>query len=408
MKANPLSAQSLPGLRFASVIQLEGAQLPLLLHVPLERLVAYACSESSCGLIPMQVDERDAAGRWVLDQGPTTNVDDEPGRLDANDMVMFYASDGGSLPPAHGLPEAPALYQVSIRDPLDGSMRYIYLVAQRQPRTESLASYVHYDPTNDRAEGRHVGLGYAAGVPGYLSVDDGVNLLDRLKVRADASFLFGLIHFTRSEADLQTQVSGWRAGPIRIVRGQEQRVRLGWGIRSPTFVSYTFFYRDFAELPVGFRLNFPPTYFFSGIHVRVVLDFRDLRGWQVEVPGNGRTFAVDGSMNADKRALSQRGDKWIALRGPETTLLQGIELSPSLASVRRRLWYRESLSAGDPPEDFPGELPGVGYGLDHWEEVSAGLIWLQATSYALPADVDVAQFVDALQRPLDVQVRPYP
>ena len=401
-----LQGQMLPLERAANVVELTGAQLEPLLHCDLSKIAAYACSLSGCRVIPFQFDERDASGQWVLDQGSSTNVDDEPGLLDANDVLLFQAADAGDAAMPRALPEASATLEVSIHDPQSNAVRYAYVALVSQPLASQRVSYVSYDPVSDRARGRRVTLGYAEGVPSYLALDDGPNLLDRLKVRASAAFLFGLIHFSRSEADLQTELTGWHAGPIRIIRAQRQRVRLGWGIRSPTFVSYTFFYRDYAELPVAFRLNFPPTYFFSDIHVRIILDFRDLRGWSVQFPELNQALPIDDSMTSAKRRLSAVDTKWVALRGATATLLQGIELSPSLASVRRRLLYHEDSSLSDPPEAVRGELPGLGYELDRWENAPSGLIWLRSTSYALPVEADVAQFVAALRAPLDVTVRP--
>jgi len=182
-------------------------------------------------------------------------------------------------------------------------------------------------------------------------------------------------------------------------------MRLGWGIRSPTFGSYTYFYRDFAELPVGLSLNFKPTYFFSDISVQVILDFRDLRGWTLVVPSLPTGLPVDGAMTADKVALAALSDKWFALRGPQITLVQSMDVSASLATVRRRLLYRETAQP-QPPEAVPGELPGIGYEFDQWEHVGAGAHQLESVSYALPSDIDVGEFMRARALPLQVSVHP--
>lgn len=406
--ARPACGQASWSLRFASVVQVGGDQLGPLLDVRLDHLAVYACARGQCRTIPSQVDERDATGRWVLDRGPLTNVDDQPQRFDGNDVLLFMAADAGDPAPPRGLPTAPAVLEVSIGDPLDGGRRYVYVLALAHTAEPSPQTYVQYDPDTDRASGRLVTLGFAGGVPGYLAVGDGPNLLDRLKVRAAATFFFGLIHFSRSEADLRTELSGWHSGPIRVIRGQRQWVRLGWGIGSPTFASYTYFYRDSAELPVGLRLNFPPTYFFGDIRVRAILDFRDLRGWRLLLPDGSPPLSIDGTMTPAKQRMNELEDDWFAVLGPEVTFLNRIEISPSLATVRRRLLYREDAAFRDDPESAPGELPGVGFQLERWERVPSGLHWLQAVSYALPASVDVRAFVAGIRAPLEVSVRPLP
>jgi len=399
-----------PSLRFGDVVSITGDQLALFEGSPIERLALLACQAAVCAPIPFQIDEHDPEGRWVLDHGTELNADTRPGLLAANDALLFMATDAGErVERADRLGPLPVL-EIMISDPLAGSRHWVYLVAFTGAAPRSSTSYVEYDPSTDRVRGDRVSLGFHQGLPNYLAIADasgtpGTNLLDRLKVRASATFLWGLIHFSRSEDDLSTQFVGWRQGPIRVIRCQRQWVRIGWGIRSPTFGSYTYFYRDFAELPVGLRLNFPPTYFFGNIVVRVVLDFRDLRGWSVLTPSLSAPLAIDGTMTAQKVALNGFSDAWFALLAPQLTLVQTMDVSPSLASVRRRLLYREDASRPEPPESVPGEEPGVGYQLDQWEHVGAGAHSLQSVSYALPPTVDVRQFVAARATPLQVSMQ---
>jgi len=390
--------------RCGDVITIAGSELAPFHGTAIDRLALFACADNTCRPIPFQIDERDAVGRWVLDRGPEPNLDDPPGVLDANDALLFMAADAGKRANPIDLPGGTPAAEITVHDPFASTTRWVYLVtfADVAPRAE--ASYVHYDPATDRVRGRHVTLGFVDGMPGYLAVDDGPNLLDRLKVRASATFLFGLIHLSRSEADLRTSFMGWHAGPIRVVRGQRQWIRLGWGIHSPTFGSYTYFYPDAAQLPVSLRLNFPPTYFFGNIIVRAVLDFRDLRGWELIVPGMPDPIPIDGVMTPLKAALQQLPETWFALRGPEITLVQTLSVSPSLAATRRRLFYREDMTV-EIPESIAGELPGIGYQLDRWEHVGSGVHELASDSYAVPSDLDVEAFMQARAVPLQVTIR---
>jgi hypothetical protein len=399
--------------RFGDVITIEGAALPRFDGVRLDHLTVMACTQGACQTVPFQIDERDPQGRWVLDQGPEPNADDPPGVLDGNDVLLFMAADAGDRARRADLPAYDAAAEIRLHDPLNGTTRWVYLVALPGIAPRSATTYVDYDASADRVRGARVSLGFRHGVPDYLAIRDEpggaeTNVLDRLKVRATATFLWGLIHFSRSEDDLQTQFIAWRRGPIRVIRSQRQWVRVGWGLRSPIFGSYTYFYRDWADLPVGLYLNFPPTYFFGDIVVRVILDFRDLRGWSVLTASLPGPIAIDGTMTAEKTALNNAADSWFALLGPQLTLVQTMEVSSSLATVRRRLLYHEGSDTREPPETVPGEEPGVGYRLDEWGRVGAGAHRLQSTSYALPADVDVRAFMAARAAPFEVEVRALP
>ncbi len=409
-------------LRFADVVHVAGTELAPFTGYPVGRLTLLSCVRSAaatnaCQPIPAQLDEVDAEGRWVLDQGPQPNADEPPGILDANDQLFFMAADAGDRVQRADLPGRGAAAEIAIDDPLMGSRQWAYLVAVDEIVPRLGRSYVRYDPSADRVHGQRVSLGFRHGVPGYLALNAdgaapgaavGADLLDRFKVRGTATFLWGLIRFSRSEDDVSTEFVAWRQGPIRIIRRQKQWVRIGWGIRSPTFGSYTYFYRDSAELPVGLRLNFPPTYFFGDITIRAVLDFRDLRGWALLVPDLPEPLPIDGRMTADKAAVNHMAGSWFALRGPDITFVQVLEVGPSLSSVRRRLIYGENDAHPDPPEEVPGQNPAVGYQLDRWEHVGAGAHQLASTSYALPADVDVRQFMAARRVPLRVAVQAMP
>src|SRR5262249_21359174 len=287
-----------------------------------ERLGLFACAASGCAPIPFQIDERDSDGRWLLDRGPEAAT--PSGIVDDNDVLLFMAADAGEPARRGALPRGERGVEIAVRDPLRDTTGWVYLIAFAGPAPRSVLSYVEYDPLTDRVHGARVTLGFEGGVPGYLAiavpgVDGDVNLLDRFKVRATATFLWGLIRVARSEQDLGTRFIAWRQGPIRVIRQQQQWVRIGWGIRSPTFGSYTYFYRDSAELPVALRLNFPPTYFFTDITIRALLDFRDLRGWSVVVPSLSDPIPIDGTMTLAKESVNRLPDTWFALQGPQIT-----------------------------------------------------------------------------------------
>ncbi len=404
-------AAPLPPVRFADIVQLDGGKVAALLGAPETQLAAFAC-HASCAPIPWQLDERDAAGRLVLDRGPEPNSDAPPGVLDANDLILFMASDAGErLAAPAALPrDAIAAVEVELTDPRTAGHGWVYLLRFTRPAPRSPLSYVHYDPVSDHIQGKRVALGFARGTPRYLALVDaaghpGDNLLDRMKIRARARFLWGLISFRRSEDDMQSRFVAWRQGPIRVIRRQQLWVRLGWGFRTPIFGSDTYFYRDWADLPVTLRLNFAPHLLFTDVAIHAVLDFRNLKGWTVTTPGSNGRIIVDGKMVADKLTLSrQRGD-WFALHGPDVTLLETMQVSPSLATVHRQLYYRESNTADDPPESYPGEMPGVGYTLTHWDEVASGAHWFASKSYALPPGQNVQDFVDSLAQPLRTHTR---
>jgi hypothetical protein len=400
--ASPCDATSL---RFAEVVTLAGTELSPLHGSLVDHIGAVACDPRACRPIPVQIDERDPSGAWVLDGGTPAGADQPPRIFDADDVLLFMASDAGESADADRLPADALALEIIVFDPLSNTDRRVYVLRYPEVAPRSARRYVSYDPNADRFSGARVSTGFAGGVPAFMSIDGGDNVLDRMKVRAAASLLWGWLRFTRDEDDLVTETVGWRAGPIRVLRMQTQGIHLGWGIRAPAFRSYTLFYRDFAELGVGLRLNRPATWFFGDILVEVVLDFRDLRGWRLQLPGRPWVVGV-GETDADtRRALNRSEQASFVLIGPRLSLLHSFGFSDSLQSVRKRFIYRDDRTP-DPPEAALGQRPGVGYALELWDEVGPGEHSLTALSHALPPDVDVADFIHARAVPLAVSVRP--
>lgn len=381
-------------------------EMECLLGKPARHVALLACDDG-CHPIPWQLDERGRDGDLVFEGGDLAAADDPPLTLDANDEVVFMVADGGRKAAAGELPAAPCRMAIRLRR-TGSEDRRIYALGfvSEAPRTST--SYVRYDVASDTLTGDGIALGFRDRIPQHLMLADengaSVNVLDRLKVRAAARFL-GLIPVSRDEGDLEAAVVGWHAGPVRIVRRQRQRIRVGWGIKSPRFTIDTYFYRRSAAIPVAFRLNFPPTYFFNAITVETVLDFRDLRGWRVLTPALPSAMAVDSLSPESLRALNQSPAAWFALIGPRVQLVQFLEVSASLDQLEKRLLFRMT-QAPHPPEETPGETPGIGYALGGWGSVDRGTHAFAAVTFMLPLDQDLATFVRERAIPTQIDVLP--
>lgn len=383
-----------------------GVDLPCLLDQPADNIALFGCGER-CGPIPWQLDERGPEGDLVFEGGDLASVDDPPRKLDANDEVVFMTADGGRSARREELP--PATCAVAVRLRRAGSDdRWIYALAFSGEAPRSATNYVRYDFETDTLWGQGIALGFQDRIPQQLLLLNeggaGVNLLDRLKVRATAWFL-GLIPVTRNEGDLEAALVGWHTGPVRIVRRQRQRIRVGWGIKSPRFSIDTYFYRSSAAIPVAFHLNFPPTYFFSNIRVESILDFRDLRGWRIRTPAQPDAADVTGLSPERLRVLNESPAEWFTLIGPQFQLVQFLEVSASLDPLAKRLLFR---TTADPhsPEAVPGEMPGIGYALTGWVAVDRGNHAFAAVTFLLPADQDVAAFARERVIPTQIDVIP--
>jgi hypothetical protein len=370
-----------------------GAQLACLRGGGEDALVAVACRER-CEPVPFQLDERDAEGRLVLDAGPYPDASDVIPGLDDNDEIVVMAADlgrparAGELPSSH--PCAVAVHVVGAS--ADG---WFYVIGTSPPAPRSPRRYVAYDASADVLTGRRVAIGFGAATPRALRLRDraggvGRDLLDRLKIRASARF-FGFIPLGRDEDDIESRYVAWKVAAVRVLRREEKWVRLGFGLRTPIFRTETTFYPDHVELPVRLRLNFPPAHFFGAIEVRALLDFADLRGWTVRIPGGGVELVVGDGPAQVPSGLEELEVDSAALVGPQVAFVLSLDLGPSLASLRRTLLYRQDHRR-HAPEEIRGELPALGFRLTNWDQIDRGHHAFTATSYALPADYDLAAF----------------
>lgn len=369
-----------------------------------EAAVALFACRSGCAPIPWQLDERDGEGRWALEHGPEPNPDDPPGVLDENDELVWMAADAGRRAQPQELPAASGgcLVELEVRRGVEAG--WVYATTSAAPAPRSPRRYVRYDPDADRIEGERVAVGFGAPTPRYLALRGadgrfGPNLLDRLKVRARARFL-GFIPLGRDEDDIEYVFAAWHAGPVRVLRREYQWVRLASWLRTPIFETETLMTRDAMTLPVRLRLNFPPTYFFGGIEVQAVLDFRDLRGWQAAAAGVAPV--VVGA--ADAGRLDGARSDWVALRGPDATLVLELARGESLATLVPSVVYRDAGQA-QPPEAVAGELPALGYRLTEWAEIDRGAHWFAAVASALPPDADLTAAARRRAEPITVLAR---
>lgn len=372
-----------------------------------DRVALFACSPD-CTVIPWQLDERDHGGAYVLNFGPGATADIDGGAIDENDEVVFMWSDTGSTQVAD-LPW-PVLCSHEISVETAGRTGWVYAalfpgVAPRSPRR-----YVDYDVDDDVMRGRSVALTFAGPTPRGLELLSGaaagLNLLDRLKIRASARF-FGIFPLSRDEDDIVSVYDAWSIGPVRVLRRERKWINLAFGYRTPYLHTETAFYRDYVQLPVRFHLNFSPAQLLSGIVVRASLDFRNLRGWRFAAPGAlSEPFTV-GNKPAEAAAALAAGlpATMLAVEGADTTLALVLQLGPTLRSLNQTIFYREDL-APDGPEDVLGQMPGIGFLLTEWGHIERGEHWFVAESYALPPGYDPAVFADELATKLVVRIGP--
>lgn len=355
-------------------IEVSGLQLRAPKGTPVSRLGVVVFRDGKPTPIPFQLDER--AGRKVtLPEGPEPSTDDKPGTLDIDDMLVFMACDAGEAADAAAvdavLPGA-VWRQIRIEDPLTHAVGFAYvLVGDATPASDR--RYVTYESNGDLVSAAAYKIGLVRSLPTYFALSLGgplgPNLLDGLRLRAEATLRADLAHWKLNEQQGAHELIAWKTGPVRIVRRSRHQVTLPLGIRLTAGVAHTYFYARHVFGPGSMKLPFSPSVLFSDITAFGGIDGRDLRGWRYWGPGvPARGFRIDGHMDDDERAYDAAGD-WFVLADQGHALLFVTRMSPNLAEhIQLRLVYRDDAEHADPPETNPGTVPLAGYqgkGVEH-------------------------------------------
>src|SRR5206468_12294108 len=136
----------------------------------------------------------------------------------------------------------------------------------------------------------------------------GPNLIDGLRLRAEATLRADLAHWTLDEQHGHHELIAWKAGPVRTVRRSRHQVVVGLGIHLTAGIANTFFYARHVYGPGSLKLPFSPGILFRDITTYGAVDGRDLRGWRYHAPGAPeRGLANDAHMAEAERAFPSRG-----------------------------------------------------------------------------------------------------
>ncbi|TMB21369.1 MAG: hypothetical protein E6J59_06025 [Deltaproteobacteria bacterium] len=405
-----------PITRTHDALEVLGAQLHHLGGTPLARLGLLAFRAGRPVPIPFQVDER-RGRKLALPGGPEPTADDKPGVLDADDLLVFAACDAGEHASAAELARAldeagagAAWRELRIEDPAEHTHGFVYLVsAERPPATER--RYVAYAPEGDLVRSARYRVGLVNALPTYFVLaagpSPGPNLIDGLRLRAEATLRADLAHWALDEQHGHHELIAWKAGPVRVVRRSRHQVVLGLGIHLTAGLAHTYFYPEHVYGPGTLKLPFSPGILFRDITAYGGVDGRDLRGWRYFAPGTPpEGFAVDGHMDGKERAFASSGE-WFVLAHEREALLFVTRMSENLRrGITLSLVYRDDASRPNPPEDAPGTVPLVGYRGRGIEKLPGGRYEFALRIYALPGyrRGDEQRLLAQLDAPLTVEV----
>lgn len=392
-------------------------------HLRLERIdeLRLLAFRDDFEVIPYQIDERLPNGEYAFDKGANPRADEDKGRLDRNDELVFMARDAGGRAPAHRRSalrlSALGLIEIAIEDPVDRGRAWVYLARFRSPPPRSTVDYVSISYEKKILEYRGAGFLISnASVPDNalrntrLQFFDAqgkpsLNLLDTTKMRGELYYF--RIPVRRDETEIRASVGAYIDGPIRAIVRNDIEAYVVWGFWIRTSSSILYMYESGTVSPTSFdfpiNIDESPS---STMRVSTDLSSR-ARGWSFYNSHN-KTPCSLGDRQAASRIDSSYPD-WNALHGPEGGFVHRL-LFDDVAIVRRpksQLFYSDDSSKPDAPESEPGSSGNSGFVVD-FSGVQKGVYKATFYAYYKPGFRfgDEREFLRIVDRPLRIKTAP--
>ena len=324
--------------------------------------------------VPFQIDPIGQADMvWFADSG--LDADGDPARFTGADRLLLRASDPGDRAPADATLSTGTLLVEMVLKNGDEAPGYLYL-AQGDPRrhpgryvehdiktgmTRTASYRLEVDPDNE-LNWRYLG---------YQGYEGEGSIIDTLKMRMSGGFMSRRARMTLDNTNLRPRLAGHLNGPLRSVMHLETRVVLG-GIPVMRLHVQAHRYPDhyeahsYARVPGLYRTTLRDP------EVSVSIDGNAQYGAVVRTARGGELSGlVDGRMDDEEWALVERGlttdESWILFDSQRGfALLADLVVPPELSDIPLALVYQDDAHLEVKPEQFPGQLPNLGYALRGW------------------------------------------
>ena len=352
------------------VVKISGAQLPAASGMSLSSLSVMRVEKGRLIPVAYQFDEMDQKGMvWFADSG--FELAGSPGQLDGQDQLLMMLTDAGPRAPADLKPEQGELVaRLTVAEDC-----HFYLVQGNPERSDNYyvahdidsgetrtALYqLDVDPDNE-LNWRY--LGYR----GYLGEG---SIIDTLKMRMSAGVLSRFTRMTLDNHNLRPKRVGFSVGPIRSVMHLRTKVVLA-GIPVMTIqvqaMRYAAHYEahTYAKIPDLYRATLKEP------EVSVTVDGNNQSGAAVYTANFvDSPVIVDGK--PDDQAFADQAltmdANWILFDSQrDFALLTHLTVPDELMETPLALIYQDDASLTVEPEQFPGQLPNLGYSLHGWPQ----------------------------------------
>ena len=392
-------------------VVIKGADLPTdLIGGPISSYRLFASNGSELSAIPMQIDERDSDGEFLWQVGPEAGRADN--NFDANDELVFMAFDSGVAHTGETYEGCKMNVTLTVSDKKTAAEGQVVLARCDNPPPLSEKVYANADYGKNMITGKNYKIGWENDIYysyDYLSMGDGPDFIDRLKVRITMG-KFGLKYVINEEDDLKTEHQGYIAGPVRVLVKTKSMVTAGpfkLYFRAPMTIAC---YRDYIHIIGGLELNFNPAKLGLDFSIQISHDMTlDKLPGKKKVCTNNMCECrdYDDKISPEKKKkLAEMDTVWGGFEGPDGTLISYF-VGDNRLSTKTHGIYVDDPEMEHPPESFKGENPLIGFDVVEWDNVKPEFYNLEFYHFFMPkySTAEVDRYARLVNQPLKVSVK---
>jgi hypothetical protein len=385
--------------RWVDPVVMEGSMVSEMIGKPIENLRLYAFRDGKFEPIRYQIDEMIEGGDWVLPSGPITNKELGNGVLDTRDKILFMARELGDKASDAALPGSKQSAEIELVDPLTGEKAWCYLFCfeSNVPARSSKTDYVRYNYAAERVESDYWGEEYIITKDGrhttyykshWMTKAAGgneKNHIDRLKIRINLNLLFSSLSIKLNEEQLQSNVVGYKQGPIRVIRRVEQYKRIPGGMKAVRVVTDVLYYSNTITVPVLVNIPFQLDKLLTSAVVNFGTDYNETAsGSYLYNSNNLQGIYVDGKMDDGEKNVKPEMDAWRLITGPIGTHMTRTILPPEFKKdVSVKINVIDDADFKNPPETYPGTYGCIWQSWDV-SKLKRGKYYLNLEFYVIP------------------------
>ncbi len=351
--------------------------LDSLLGISFSELALYAWFEDHWQVIPYQLDDRLPNSRMVFPMGPEANPEDANNQLDPEDELVFMVRDAGIKKEKTAWPEnVKKGVEIIVADPVSNAEGFVYLFYIPGSKTDMNAQMLLKVVENSAGhasgsklwsvEGmanEHAGKIYKTLINQSISIPplaggSGMNFIDRMKMRYEVRFLFGVLKLKLDEGNMIGEVNQFRHGPIRLSSRAWAQITLPAKLKSPKMWTEINLYETLTVAALVIEVKHNPG--------AVVTDFRMSNGYDLNDHAKGmkyynsknlKGFTIDGITTEDEQNMDTGLDDWGCVTGPQGSLLLYTEWDEEYkAQAKVNTYFIDDKTQMIPPEDYPGQM----------------------------------------------------